>query len=313
LREEKQFFSITDTLGPGTLKIPIGQLPQYSRLFAVAPGRDKLLVGVFGEKNIYSLLNASTLKADRTFAPEGLGWQMGNVCFSRDGSRIALKAEHIDAQRQRRNNTVHVYNVATGERIGMLSPPGGTIYDFRFAPSGDTLFISEAEAVHWMDATTGAILKTFTAGSEKSSWSYSLTSTICVTRDAELLAVGDYNGTIYLWDVQSGKLIRTLPNQGHYVSSVLITSDKKRLWSVGRNDGTVRVADIATGNEIARFISFMDGQWVVITPEGFYNASPDGDKYLNVRLGMEIFGIENFRKTFFQPESVKQKLTGGLR
>ncbi len=65
-----------------------------------------------------------------------------------------------------------------------------------------------------------------------------------------------------------------------------------------------------TGKEIAQFILFTDGEWIVITPEGYYNASPNGDKYLNVRIGNNVYGIENYREAFYRPDLVKLAFAG---
>jgi len=62
--------------------------------------------------------------------------------------------------------------------------------------------------------------------------------------------------------------------------------------------------------EIASFISFIDGEWIVITPDGYYNASPKGDLYLNARIGNEVFGIDQFAAVFYQPEVVQARLQG---
>lgn len=68
--------------------------------------------------------------------------------------------------------------------------------------------------------------------------------------------------------------------------------------------------DKKTGKELAQFILFTDGEWIVITPEGYYNASPNGDKHLNVRIGNKVYGIENYREAFYRPDLVKLALSG---
>jgi hypothetical protein len=46
----------------------------------------------------------------------------------------------------------------------------------------------------------------------------------------------------------------------------------------------------------------------VITPEGYYNASPNGGEHLNVRIGPKVDGIENYSKDYFRPDLVKAVL-----
>jgi len=171
--------------------------------------------------------------------------------------------------------------------------------------------MAEADRIYLMNMRTGAILDTFTMGDEKAPWRAPFRSNIYVCSETEWLAMGDACGTVHLWDVERGKKLKTYPEKGDGTSFVLFTPDKKRMWSTGTDDGTVRFTDVVTGREIASFISFRDGQWAVITPEGYYNVSPSGGKYLNVRVGSAIHGIEKFREKFFRPDLVKFALQGG--
>jgi len=66
-----------------------------------------------------------------------------------------------------------------------------------------------------------------------------------------------------------------------------------------------------TKQPLADLYAFEDGEWIVITPDGYYNASANGDKHLNVRVGPNVYGIENYREAFFRPDLVKLALSGG--
>jgi len=73
------------------------------------------------------------------------------------------------------------------------------------------------------------------------------------------------------------------------VTSVAISPYGKYIVSGG--DGTVRLWDLSSGKEIAQIIGFSDGEWVVVTSEGYYTTSPNGDKALNVSIGTSVYGI----------------------
>ncbi|MGD9899497.1 MAG: caspase family protein [Calditrichaceae bacterium] len=62
--------------------------------------------------------------------------------------------------------------------------------------------------------------------------------------------------------------------------------------------------------EVARFYAFSDGEWIVITPEGYFNASPNGAKYINVRIGNQVYSIDNFYEKFYNPLYVAAVLQG---
>jgi hypothetical protein len=59
-----------------------------------------------------------------------------------------------------------------------------------------------------------------------------------------------------------------------------------------------------------QLIAFNDGEWVCLTPDGYYTASPGGEKYLAYRKGNDISGMENYRAQYNKPDLVKARLTG---
>jgi tetratricopeptide (TPR) repeat protein len=78
-------------------------------------------------------------------------------------------------------------------------------------------------------------------------------------------------------------------------------------WS---RDNTIRIYEKTTNKELAQFISFTDGEWIVITPEGYFNASPNAAKHLNVRVDNKVYGIDQFYAKFYRPELVQLALAG---
>lgn len=55
---------------------------------------------------------------------------------------------------------------------------------------------------------------------------------------------------------------------------------------------------------------FTDGEWIIITPEGYYNSSLNGHKHLNIRMGNNVYGIDQFYDIFYRPDIVTAKLKG---
>ena len=65
---------------------------------------------------------------------------------------------------------------------------------------------------------------------------------------------------------------------------------------------SVRVYSVASGEEVAALIAFDDGEWLVTTPSGYYNASEKGDEYLNVSVaGASLFHLRSFANRFTAP------------
>ena len=134
-------------------------------------------------------------------------------------------------------------------------------------------------------------------------------SALAFSRNGEFILTGSWDQQIILWEVKSGKRIKTFTGHAGIIYTLEFSSDNKSFVSTS-DDNTVRLWDIPAGRESAKFISFVDGEWIVITPEGYFNASQGGAKHLSVRLGNRVFPIDNLYEKFFDPVYVASVLQG---
>jgi len=72
--------------------------------------------------------------------------------------------------------------------------------------------------------------------------------------------------------------------------SVLLSCTK---W--GRKDGNKK-------KPICQISVFENDEWIAITPDGFFNSSPNGENYLRIRYNLDIFNLNQFTKSYYQPE-----------
>lgn len=122
-----------------------------------------------------------------------------------------------------------------------------------------------------------------------------LPEVVSLSPDGKSLAGADSDGTLPIWDVASGQVVRRLPGhpspvadrpgaEGRAVHALLWSPDGKRLASLRGSDGGVRVWDVATGRVQT---AFQFGDRVLPTPQNDAPPlawSPD-DNFLSVRAG----------------------------
>src|SRR5579871_2713903 len=77
-------------------------------------------------------------------------------------------------------------------------------------------------------------------------------NSVAISSDSKLIVTGSSDNTARLWDVQSGKEIRTLTGHAHWVHSVAFSPDGKRVLT-GSEDKTARLWDVESGKEIHVF------------------------------------------------------------
>jgi hypothetical protein len=79
----------------------------------------------------------------------------------------------------------------------------------------------------------------------------------------------------------------------------------------GSSDGTLRLWDASSGRQRVLLVAFNDGSSLIMTPEGYYDASSAAaEENLNVQVGNRIFGIDSYRDKFYRPDLVKLSLAG---
>jgi len=238
------------------------------------------------------LWDVATGKEIQSFAGHTGG--VSSIAFSPDGS-FALSGSWDD--------TLRLWDVAAGKQIRSFAGHTGGVDSIAFSPDGRFALSGGDDTLCLWEVATGKEIRSF---AEQES---SLVQSVAFSPDGRFALSGSLNRTLCLWDVATGKQIRSFAGHTDVVNSVAFSPDGKFVLS-GSDDSTTRLWDINTGREIARFISFTDGEWVIITPEGYFNASANGAKHLNVRVGNNIYGLDQFYSRFYRPELVELALAG---
>jgi WD40 repeat protein len=226
--------------------------------------------------------------------------------LSRDGQYVVADFEDYERQEEDQKLIV-VWDAQTGRQVKeikfknsifslVLSPDGKNILTGEFSGTDDS------HDIVMRGMMNGKIIKRFKGHKD-------IISALAFSPDGKFLLSGSWDQNIILWDAGSGKKIKTFSGHAGFIQSLDFSLNLKYFISTSR-DGTMRLWDIAAGREIAQFITFIDGEWIVITPEGYFNASRNGAKHLNVRLGNKVFSIDSLYEKFFNPVYVASVLQG---
>lgn len=261
------------------------------------------------------IFNTSTWNLEKTLTPEGynprsiIPYKSFVANFSPDGKYIlsgdpeaVLRLWDIAGGRELKQ--------LRGHKAGMLH---GGICSIEFSPDGKyaaTAAYNDGNVILW-DIEKGIEVRRL-SGFPSAMGMYFMDKNLSFSPDGKhILAVGDT-----IRDVETGAVTTDLthawkgiriagrnPVSGQYHPNgkyVLMTMD----------DAAVRIYDVKTGDEVAVLIGFADGEWLTITPEGYYNSSEKGAQYLQVRVGETSYSVERFYDVFYRPDIVTAKLKG---
>jgi len=197
------------------------------------------------------------------------------------------------------------WDISTGQEIYTLKGGASNIFDIKFSPDGQTALSSHFNSVVKLwDISSGKEIRTLRGHTGR-------VYAVNFSPDGQTALSGGEDGTLKLWDIASGYQIRELKNVPDTRDIVFLPGSHNAL-SVSYTEPTIRLWNTDTGKEVVKLITFNDGEWVTITPEGYYQASANGDKYINVRTkDNQVTGIEEYKHIYHRPDIVQLALKLG--
>jgi len=197
----------------------------------------------------------------------GNGQNISDVQFSPDGKLLASASW---------DKTIKLWDMVTGKELRTISDAEAT--SIAFSPDGQTIAASGSEGIRIWKVSTGNAIKLLKEHSELAD----LVRTIAFTADGRTLASGSLDDTIKLWDVETGKELRTLTGHSSAVSSIAFSADGTLMIS-GSEDKTVRLWDVKTGQEIHTLKDHSQGVTsVAFSPNGKSIASSSKDRTIDI-------------------------------
>jgi WD40 repeat protein/uncharacterized caspase-like protein len=126
--------------------------------------------------------------------------------------------------------------------------------------------------------------------------------------DGDKAVIGGFDSLLRLWNMNDARVVREYRGHTAPIDGVVLALSGQRIVSNG-NDG-LRIWDTATGALLVSYILTADGEWIAITPEGFFDASERGAEALSIVRGLELYSIDQFYDALHRPDLVHEKLAG---
>lgn len=153
------------------------------------------------------------------------------------------------------------------------------------------------------DASTGKTVKTIPA--KIFGTNGPAVKKVLVAEDGKTLFCGLFSGEVLLIDIQkeaiSGKL------SGHTAPIIdLIQVPRTQLLLSSADDNSLRLWNLRNGQSIA--IMGNGSEWLIYTPDGYFDASPHGGELVAIAKGLKAYGIDQFAARYNRPDLILERL-----
>jgi WD40 repeat protein len=156
------------------------------------------------------------------------------VAFSPDGKIIASGS---------RDETIDLWNAATGELILTIDKPASEVRTVAFSPDGKTLASGSADkTLRLWQVSDGQLIRALEGHA-------AAIRSVAFSPDGQTVASGGEDQLIKLWNLGSGLPVRTLKGHSGIITSITFGQNGQMLFS-GSHDKTIKVWDVQTGKTV---------------------------------------------------------------
>lgn len=198
---------------------------------------------------------------------------------------------------------VELRQVSSGKLLRSLSGHTASVQSVAFSPDGKTVASGSWDGtVRLWNVATGKLVRRLKSRFQTS---------VAFSPDGKILASDD-GSMVKLWDVRTGRELRTLKGHFDSISSITFSSNSKHLLS-GSWDSIVKLWDVTSGKELASLIALDENDWLVVTPEGLFDGSPDSWNKIRWRFNNNTFDhapVEAFFNEFYYPGLLAEIFAG---
>lgn len=267
-----------------------------------------------GSNNEIHIWNMDTGKLATTL--RGVGQSVWSVGFSRDGDTLAWGHNNRTGRINNQGPLEYTLRLPSKNRsAGEPRRLGGSSAGFRRAVSrsrkvrlvhkqgGDYGYDADLQIIR------GGKVRAVVRRDEKNGFAH---DSYTLAPDDRELVTGGGNGWLTAYSLNGAKRGDFIGHTSD-VWSVAISADGRLLLS-GSDDQTVRLWNRQTRENIVSIFYGRDGEWIIWTPQGYYAASPSGDKHVgwHINQGEDqaawFVTAAQLKQHFYRPDIIRRAL-----
>ncbi len=222
-----------------------------------------------------------------------------------EGNRILILAsesqEHHEVNSPRRR-MIEAREIESGRQVWQITGLPREVEHIVVSPKGDTVLVaSEFEALV-VDLKRGNVRRRF-GGHTK------IVSSVAFSPDGVHVLTGSVDQRVRVWNLSSGTLVSTFFAHLGHVKQLRFVGGGRFIASSSA-DQTLRLWRWPSAEPVTTSAAFRTGDWVTLTPEGYFAGSPGGVEQLGFRYQGRLYSLNQFYDAFYRPDLVQRKLRG---
>lgn len=191
-----------------------------------------------------------------------------SIAFSSDGRRVLTGSQ---------DNTAKLWEAATGRLIRTFSGHSHWVWSVAFSPDGSRILTGSAdETVRLWDANSGSEIlqlrgtRVRPVAADEEEYVTGPVLAVAFSPDGKLILAGAYDGSARLWDVASGKLLRTYSGHARPITCVRFSPRGER-FATASEESLVKLWSLQQEQELRSFTTGHGQSWrVSFSPDGRY-------------------------------------------
>ena len=179
------------------------------------------------------------------------------------------------------------------------------IANIRFSDNGKTVLLSANYDVLALNATTGNIENKVATVYQNADWDWRTNVSPAAKRAVTIMYSAQMNGLgpdLTVFDIQNNKQQTILRGQRQESNVGIVHFLRNERYLVAEEYGGLRIWDLEKNREIAKILMFEDSDdWLVMAPDGRFDASPEMMKKMYFTKGKTIIALESLYEKFYVP------------
>src|SRR5690606_15944550 len=236
--------------------------------------------------------------------------------------------------------TLKIFDLTTGKRLEYLDFDNTSAYDATFSLNDLYVFTAQLDfSVKMWEIDTKKVVRDFIGHTNvvssivirqdnellSSSWDGSIrlwdigtglmkknltghkgaVYTAIFSADGKNSFSGGADRTVKIWDIASGRIIKTFEGHQAEVICIIQRADDNMLITHS-TDGVTKFWDLKTGREFFEHIHLGPGDWMVKTPDGYFNGTDGARKSIHFVNELKTYSVDQFFNEFYRPELLPQ-------